>query len=204
MNYTGLNLDGRTFCIFGLRGSGKSTFADNIARQYGAAAIVYDTTHEYPKNAGYDIYRPRDPRSDIELSNVVSAVLKKRAYKLILIDEANRFMPSKPHPLPPVIAQLNDQCRHYNIAVGYIARRLSQLNQDLTELAEYLFIYHLKGKADYAYLENVSPGLGDAVVLLPPHYFVVVYPDRDFKAFTPIKASFDWLNRPNRGVELDK
>lgn len=204
MNLNAITLDGRTFCIFGLRGAGKSTLADYIGRLYGAAALIYDTTHEYDKTATYAIYRPTQRNDVAELSKVVTAVLKSRSYKLLLIDEANRYAPPKPAPLPPALADLNDQCRHYGLAVGYIARRPVQLNQDLTELADYLFLYHLKGNADRQYLSNISPGLGDAAAGLPPAYFAFVAPNRDFTIYSPIPAAESWLKRPGAGVQLDK
>ena len=190
-----IDLHRKTFVTFGLRGTGKSTLANTIANSFGAKCLVYDTLDEVPANAKYDSYIPKVRNNSAELEIVIRQIKTSNQYQLFLIDEANRYCPSKPSPLPPEVADLNDQCRHYNISVGYIARRPCQLNQDLTELSDYMFIYHLKGKADIAYLRNISEGLGEAVLKLPPYHFIQVNPDRSFKLMKPIVPDKLWLAR---------
>lgn len=173
-NFADVDLTGKAFCVFGLRGSGKSYCVHYIAKKYGRLAMVYDYLDEYPADANYHTYSPKDRKSLPELEGISRSIMTGRKYKLFIIDEANRFCPSKPAPLPSAIADINDLHRHFNLAVGYVARRPVQLNQDLTELAEYLFIFHLKGKSDIHYLNDITDGLGDAVLSLQEHYFVVV------------------------------
>jgi hypothetical protein len=72
------------------------------------------------------------------------------------------------------------------MGVGYICRRPSQLNTDLTEIADYLFIFQLGGKNDIQYLNDLKQGLGEAVKNLPPFHFVTVYPDRSFRVSNPV------------------
>lgn len=187
----------KTFALFGLRGSGKSTLANHIAERFRSKALVYDTLSEAPDNAPYDVYQPKIRNSVTELEAVISRI-KASSYRLFMIDEANRFAPSKPAPLPPELADLNDQCRHYGLTVGYIARRPCQLNQDLTELAEYLFIYHLAGTRDIKYLDEISGGLGDVVLNLSDFQFVLVMPDRSFSVQPPVRASKLWLDAARR------
>ena len=187
----------KTFCCFGLRGSGKSTLAHHIAEQFGSKALVYDTLHEAPASAGYDIYQPKYRGNPAELEAIVIRI-RQSQYNLFMIDEANRFAPSKPAPLPVELADLNDQCRHYGMSVGYIARRPCQLHQDLTELSDYLFIFHLKGNRDIKYLGEISGGLGDAVLGLTGYQFVLVMPDRSFSVQAPIVASQAWLQSAKR------
>lgn len=193
-----IDLTGKTSVVFGLRGTGKSTLAEYLASEYGKLAFIYDTLGECPLTAKYASYKPDKrvpPESVSELENILLLLIKSSKYRFIGIDEANRYCPSKPSPLPPVVANLNDQCRHYGLSVVYIARRPCQLNQDLTELADYMFIFHLKGKADISYLENISAGLGEAVLSLKDYHFIVVYPDRSYKEFPAISANDEWLNR---------
>lgn len=187
----------KTFCIFGLRGTGKSTFANHIADQFGSTALVYDTLHEAPITSGYDIYQPKLRSSAAELEAIITRI-KVSQYDLFMIDEANRFAPSKPAPLPAELADLNDQCRHYGLTVGYIARRPCQLHQDLTELSDYLFIFHLKGNRDIRYLDEISGGLGDAVLSLTGFQFVLVLPDRSFRVQASITPSHTWLSAAHR------
>lgn len=190
-----LNLRSKTFCVFGLRGSGKSTLVNWIATNFDNKCLVYDTLHEVPEAAHYYSYPPRDRYSVSELNDVIAGVIAARRFDLFIIDEANRFCPSKPAPLPKGVTDLNDMCRHYGLGAGYVARRPVQLNQDLTELAEYIFIFHLVGKADISYLNDIAYGLGDTVLAIPNFHFVLVSPDRSYEVYDPITPDQVWLAR---------
>lgn len=195
-----INLQGKSGCVFGLRGTGKSTFVNTILHNFGKRAFLYDTVGEAPPNEVYAIYQPHDSNSVSELENIITIVVNSSKYRLIAIDETNRFAPSKPAPLPKKISMLNDQLRHYGLGVLYIARRPCQLNQDLTELADYLFIFHLKGKSDITYLENISQGLGEAVLNLPLYHFIQVNPDRTYKQLAPIEPTDKWLKHATKMI----
>ena len=201
-----INLTGKTFGCLGLKGTGKSTLADKILTEYGAQALYYDTLHEAPLESPFDIYQPKDRYSVTELEDVIRAITPTNAstlpkYRLFVVDEMNRFAPSKPSPLPRVVADLNDQCRHYLMTFGFIARRPSQLNQDLTELSDYLFIFRLTGKNDIAYLNDTSNGLGDAVLSLKNFEFVIVNPDKSFSISSPIAPEKDWVSRAKHLID---
>lgn len=198
-----LDLSGKTWCSLGLKGTGKSTLANSFLNTYGSEALYYDTLHEAPVDSPFDIYQPSSRYSAAPLETVIKAITPKDAteipkYRLFVIDEANRFCPPKPSPLPPSVADLNDQARHYLMSVGYIARRPSQLNSDLMELADYLFIFRLTGKGDQIYLNNTVGGLGDAVLHLPDFHFIIVFPDKHFTLAEPITPDKTWLQHSKR------
>ncbi|MFC1846763.1 hypothetical protein ACFLYS_01725 [Chloroflexota bacterium] len=172
-----IDLNDKGFCIFGLRGGGKTNLAKHILKQYAGKALIYDTLHEYD-DAPFDNFRPTDRQSVAELENITRLVMKSRRYKLFIIDETNRYCPAKPKPLPQAVADLNDWQRHYGISTGYICRRPSQLNGDLTELAAYLFIFKLTGKNDIQYLNDIAVGMGDAAAALRPFHYILAPPDR--------------------------
>lgn len=190
-----IDLHRKGFVIFGLRGTGKSTFANHIGNSFGSKCLVYDTLNEVPIDSSYDSYTPKIRNNVAELELLIGSVRNSSQYELLMIDEANRYCPSKPSSLPPMVADINDQLRHYNLALGFIARRPCQLNQDITELSDYMFIFHLKGKADIAYLEDISQGLGKTVLACKPYYFIMVSPDRSYKLFEPIKPDSKWLSK---------
>jgi DNA helicase HerA-like ATPase len=201
-----IDLTGKSFAILGLKGTGKSTQADSILNLYGKSALYYDTLWESPENAPYVAYTPTDKYSVAELEALIEKITPKKegdipVFRAVIIDEANRFCPPKPKPLPPKIANLNDIGRHYLMAVGYIARRPVQLNQDLIELCDYLFIYRLTGKNDLQYLNNTVTGLGDVVAALGKYEFVLVNPDKSYAVCNPIKTNENWLNNAKRLIE---
>lgn len=205
-----IDLTGKTFCCIGLRGTGKSTLVNTILEQFGKYGLYYDTLWEAPDDSPYDLYQPSDRRSVAELETIVKKITPINNsvapyYRLFVIDECNRFCPSKPAMLPPQIADFNDQCRHYGIAGGYVARRPSQLHQDLIELADYIFIFGLTGKNDLKYLSDLVSGLDDAVRSLKKYEFVKVNPDRSFVICDPVKPQQIWLDRADRliGKTLD-
>ena len=119
----------------------------------------------------------------------------------MVIDEANRHCPPKPSPLPAAVADLNDQCRHYLMTAGFIARRPSQLNQDLTELADYIFIFRLTGINDIKYLNNTVSGLGEAVQGLEKHGFIQVNPDKSYNIMEPITPDEIWLSNAKNLID---
>lgn len=187
-----LDLSNKCFCIFGLRGTGKSVLMHYMATKLGPSCLIFDTLGEIEGDPSYDVFKPFNRYDPGELEVVIRWVMAGaggRDYKMFCIDEANRFCPSKPHPLPQAVADLNDWQRHARITTGYIARRPVQLHQDLIELAEYLFIFNLKGKADIGYLESISAGLGEAVFSLQPWYFACVDPNRNYTLYPPIPFS---------------
>lgn len=184
------NFDRKTWAIFGYKGKGKSSLAKTIAWKYGPQALYYDTLREVPPDAPFHAYKPYDPQSAGELAQVILALknMGPRRYKMFIIDEANRFCPPKPRPLPQGIADLNDWCRHpqYSLSVGYVARRPVQINTDLTEICDYLFIFQLGGVNDIRYLNNLRAGLGDTVRSLRPYHFVFVDADRTYRVCSPV------------------
>ena len=183
-----IQLTRKTWCVFGLKGSGKSTLMQYIAAQYGAKCLMFDTLHEVNVEVPFHVYQPKNRQSPMELETVIALLRANKPYRMFVIDEANRFCKPKPSSLPQGVADMNDWARHeqFNLSVGYIARRPVQLNTDLTEIADYLFIFGMAGKNDVKYLNDLRNGLGDTVKDLPLFHYAVVYPDRTWKVATPI------------------
>lgn len=189
-----MKLLNKTTVIFGLRGSGKTTFAEYLADSDTYTAIVYDTVKEYPINKKFDVYRPVNPYSIGELVTFINAYIKDypekktKKYNLCIIDEANRFAPGGGARLDPALVDLNDQLRHppYELGVVWIARRPTQLHPDITGLADNVLCFLLTGKNDIQYLNDLKRTYGDAVEELPK-YHAVLLKDGKMHYVNPIK-----------------
>lgn len=188
---TRVDITNKRFCILGLQGSGKSVLVKYILKNT-RSNIVYDVQREHfgfnryiPTLKQVKKYVPEDPAIR-ELNRFVDRiVIGSGQIRLFIFEEANRYCPSK-RPLPTSILVLNDDQRHERIGFGVIARRPTQLNTDLVELAHYIFIYRLPGKNDREYLEAIAEGLGDTVRELPDYHFAVVLPNRSYFIHAPV------------------
>lgn len=185
-----INLVGMRACIFGLPGSGKTTLAKHLLKQY-PKHFIYDYHGEYKDCSEAQHCKHYKPMSiAVEEFNKVIDFAMLQDVDLIAIDEANIFCPNR-IPLCDAMRKLNDTNRHLRNEKGIgficIARRPVQLHTDLVELAHYLFIFGLKGKNDRQYLNSLVEGLGDAVAQLCPFHFILVYPDRHYDICEPIQ-----------------
>lgn len=183
--------EGKGICVFGLRGSGKSVWTRNFLSQYKKHLIV-DPMVEYP---GFRRYIPqnraygKDAINEINTLAEMLVVPKKNNGKakvdLFAIDESNRYCPNR-QPLPHSLLDIMDYQRHWKLTTVHVARRPVQMNTDIVELANYIIIFNLAGKNDQQYLNDVSKGLGDAVLELPKYHYMYVNENREYKQMKPI------------------
>lgn len=186
------SLENKRFGVFGLQGSGKSVLVKDILHK-NRNSFVYDVLREHHGANRYLVtnrqvikHREDDPAIQ-ELNRVVNTVvIHSHQVRMFVLEEANRYCPPKPHPLPSSILDLNDFQRHENISFGIVARRPVQVHSDLVELAHYLFIFRLVGKNDTEYLNVIAEGLGDAVKGLQDFHFIVVNPNRTYEVHKPV------------------
>jgi len=195
-----LQLTRKTWAVFGYKQGGKSTLAKWLATQYKDKCLYYDTLREVPGEALFHSYTPKNSQNTGELEAIINLLKINHKYRMFIIDEANRYCKPKPSPLPQTIAEMNDWCRHpqYNLSVGYIARRPVQLNTDITEIADYLFIFQLGGKNDIKYLNDLRDGLGDIARTLPAYHFLLVYPDRSYRICNPVNINKIFIGSDTR------
>jgi len=179
-----IDLTGKGFAIFGVRGSGKSWLVKHILDST-PDHLIYDPLDEHQ---GYRRYIPDDRQSSEELNKLINDLVIPRKPRLFIVDEANKYVKQKPTPLPSGAADLNDFGRHWGTAVGWVTRRMTQFNTDITELANHLFFFKLSGKNDYAYMENLHVGLGDAVRNLGPHEFMSLTNGSEMELHAPVDA----------------
>ena len=179
-----IDLTGKGFCIFGVRGSGKSWLVKHILDST-PGHLIYDPLDEH---GGYRRYIPDDRQSSDELNKLINDLVIPRKPRLFVVDESNKYIKPKPTPLPSGVADLNDFARHWGTSCGWVCRRMAQLSTDIVELSNHLFVFKLTGKNDYAYLENLHQGLGDAVRNLGPHEFMSLTNGSEMELHAPVDA----------------
>lgn len=182
-----IDLSGKGFVILGLRGSGKSMLAHHLLMS-SEKHLVYDPHREYSPSI-YRRYAPTDRNSTPELDRLITDLVIPWRPDIFIIDEANRY--AGRGKLPGGMQDLVDNARHWGISYGCIARRPTQFSTDLVELSDYLFIFSLTGKNDHQYLNDLSRGLGDAVLDLPPFHFCVVNPQRRYTVHSPVALDIE-------------
>ena len=156
--------------IFGLQGSGKTILAKHILRQ-AKSHLVYDPLDEY---SAFTRYVPQDRYSVPELDMFIMRLGLRTKPRLLVIDEANKYVRPKPAPLPKGVAELNDFSRHHDIAWLAVCRRPTQFHSDVTELAHYVFAFRLPGRNDRRFFDDMGAGLGSVVATLKPYHFLVI------------------------------
>jgi len=183
-------LKGKAITVIGLKGSGKSVWVQYLLSSVKKHLIV-DPMLEYQ---GFRRYIPKfrsfSDAAMEELDMVAEElVVPKKGNKakvdLFAIDEANRYCPAR-HPLTPLIMDINDFQRHWDLTTVWVARRPTQLNTDLVELSNWIIVFNLAGKNDHQYLNDLSAGLGDAVLELPKYHYMFVDENRHYEQMNPV------------------
>jgi AAA+ ATPase superfamily predicted ATPase len=193
-----VNLINKHFVILGMKQEGKTVLARSILKKF-PKHLVYDTTrNDYE---GFDRYIPQYNQYSAQAIQEVNMVIEKlviqRRVNLFIVDEANTYAPNK-QLMPNGLKKVMDTHKHIygqhnGMAFGVIARRPAQLNTDLIELAEYIFIFSLQGKNDLQYLDSLKYGLGDVVRNLEKYHFVFLNERRDIVKCSPISLQTDYI-----------
>ena len=147
--------------------------------------LIYDPLDEH---GGYRRYIPDDRQSSEALNTLINDLVIPRKPRLFVVDEANKYIRPKPTPLPSGVADLNDFARHWGMAAGWVCRRMTQFNSDLTELANHVFFFKLTGRNDHQYMEGLHQGLGDAVRSLGPHEFMSLTNGSEMELHSPVDS----------------
>ena len=181
-----INLQGKQWLTLGLKGSGKSNFNKWLLSQR-PNHMVFDPVKEYN---GYHRYTPNNTRGEEavqELKDVTEQVIKPNKGKLdyFYVDEVNRFV-NKGGQLKGPVGELVDLNRHYDMGVGFTARLPQQVHTDIRELADYIFIFNLAGKASREFLDDMSEGTLKAMDQLDEHECVMLDPQRNVKILKPV------------------
>lgn len=191
-----INLKGSHWLTLGLKGSGKSNFNKWLLSKR-PRHMVFDPVKEYQ---GYHRYVPNNTRGDAaveELKLVTDQVVKANQDQIdyFYVDEVNRYV-SKRGQLDGPVGELVDLNRHYNMGVGFTARLPQQVHTEIRELADYIFIFNLAGKASLEFLDDMAENTRQTLERLDKYECVMLDPNRNI---TKLKAV---PNMDNRNVDM--
>jgi len=186
-------LDNTILCLFGKKGSGKSTLSKEIAREW-PRVIVLDTMSEYTEADKYET-----AQGFRDITELLQAKCDERRYKLslqefdimegltilelcweipdtfIIIEEAGLY--SSPSQLPMPVANLVLRGRHKAISTLWTSQRPASLNRAITSQADVIIAFRQHEERDVHYLKSV---LGDKAEELRdlPDYHIMAYGNR--------------------------
>lgn len=190
---TDLRLRDSIITVFGPPGSGKTNFMKWLLRQpQYRRHIVFDPMKEYDSGE-YNVYRPSGRRYDdggnAELNDliddmVISAEEAVRP-RFVVVDEANRTIPNRKDP-GPAVADLIDFNRHFATSLVAVARRPSQLNTDLENLSNHIFVFGGRGKNDYRSYSDTHRDLPQALEEKEQYQPVYVSSEGDLRIFDSV------------------
>ncbi len=160
------SFDMATVC--GAKGSGKSILEKVMLRNY-RSVFVFDTLNEFPE---FPHYVPKT-NNPAELDAVCNTLYKKGNI-MLLVSEAELYLPVVPVMLPEHVMEIASRGRHRNVGMLLDTRRIAMLNKTAFSLCEFQFIFRHWSPNDLDYLKGFLPkGTTDKIATLPDYYFLV-------------------------------
>lgn len=162
--------DNTIACVFGVKGSGKTTLTQEIARTF-PRVLVFDTVGQYDEALGAQVVVGLGPGA----SAMVKASTRDRfflslrsretdellalmevAYEmpdtLVIVEEASFFC--SPSHLPFQLSQLVRLGRHRRISQIYVAQRPSEVHRAITAQADLVVTFRQQEDRDLAFLKG--------------------------------------------------
>lgn len=191
---TDLELAEQIVTVLGPPDSGKTNFVKKI---FSLAPYrrhwIYDPLREYD-GGSYNVIRPSNRRYDggnEELNAVIDDAIMAAPETLrpryFVVDEANRTIPNKKEP-GEAVQDMIDFNTHFAPGIGFwaVARRPAQLNTDLMELYDEMFVFGLRGRNDRrTYRDMVGEELVELLDQKEKYEFVHVDGEGDCTLFEP-------------------
>lgn len=187
---TDFSLIGSSTAVYGLKGTGKSNFVQYIlSRPRYSAHLMVDVCREHDKLKRYIMEHRRGEEAEAELNQVLRRTVtdndRSMRPEVVAVEEVSRFCSARKQP-PEQLYELIDLARHYGVGLVTIARRPAQVHSDLTELADNIIFFKLKGENDKRKLNNMVAGLGDRVADLGDYEFIRLTPDYEVIEYDPV------------------
>ena len=181
-----IDLQGSHWLTLGLKGSGKSNFNKWLLSKR-PRHMIFDPVKEYQ---GYHRYIPRNTRGDAaveELKQVTDQVVKSNQNQVdyFYVDEVNRYV-SKRGQLDGAVGELIDLNRHSNLGVGFTAILKQKVNTEIRELADYIFIFNLAGKASLEFLDDMAENTRKAMETMGQYECVMLDQNRNIRILSPV------------------
>jgi len=186
-------VDNTILCLFGKKGSGKSTLTKEIVREW-PRVIVLDTMSEYNEADKFETawgfrditellqsrcddrrYKLSLQGFDIEEGLTILELCWEIPDSFIVIEEAGLY--SSPSQLPSPVANLVLRGRHREISTLWTSQRPASLNRAITSQADVIIAFRQHEERDVHSLKSV---LGDKAEELRnlPDYHIMAYGNR--------------------------
>ena len=169
--------------ITGLPGTGKSHLIKSVILPKLAkskkAVVIVDPQMEYTGKGNVFVYRLNTYANAVEEVDALIAFIlaNKGAIGTLIIDESNVVFNKM--TLSPAAKKLVNTLRHEGVDLIAIARRPTDINITISELARERYIFKTMGVNDVKRLNEIIDGLGDKAKDLGPHDYLHVVNDTD-------------------------
>lgn len=138
--------------ISGSKFSGKSTLAKHFARMF-LRNVVYDPMKDFQKAGFENIYVPNTNMP--EEYEIFCANVLRVGNMMMIVDEAQNFMPGGNKLLTPSAFQIVMHGRHNGIGLMTTTKRPALLSKTVFEEANYLFLFRHMIPNDIEYLQEI-------------------------------------------------
>ena len=169
--------------VTGLPGTGKSHLIKSVILPKLAkskkAVVIVDPQMEYTGKGNVFVYRLSSYANAVEEVDALIAFIlaNKGAIGTLIIDESNVVFNKM--TLSPAAKKLVNTLRHEGVDLIAIARRPTDINITISELARERYIFKTMGVNDIKRLNEIIEGLGDKAKDLGPHDYLHVVNDTD-------------------------
>lgn len=191
-----INLESKHWVLFGVKDSGKSYLADKLmqkAADNGKLIVIFDPMDEYSDHENIMRIIPtakRGQKAIDELDRTLEEIEdRKEEIDYFLCDEISRFH-SKGGELKGPLGEMIDLNAHWDMGVGFVCRRPTQMHTDIREMADWIFVFALRGRNDVKSLDEISNGLTETMEEMvsnePWHSYIAINERRDYDIHPPI------------------
>lgn len=175
------------YCIFGVRGSGKTTLVKSLSRN-SSRVLIYDPLEEYDAEKFYSVQSLGDalkdvtPRTRFRFSFVPTAGKEEdgdflAAYAravgdcTVVYEEIDLLC--SPHYLPDNLSDSIRRGRHYNVSLIAVSRSPAEVSRLLTSQAHQFYIFRFSEPRQIDYFRaRFGDETAEKILLLNEHRYI--------------------------------